>query len=129
MLSAKELRIGNWVKHTNTFCKEEMELDFELMKLEYNEMDKCYPELIGIHLSEDILIKCGFEYNKFDILTHYNLKCRWVTNNLSEELIDVPFLRFDGIVKPPQISTDIYYLHQLQNITFALTGKELIINI
>jgi len=67
----------------------------------------------------------GFEYNEYDILSHHTFKCRWITHKITGDKIDVCFLRFDSIIKPPNICTDIYYVHQLQNLYKALTGKDL----
>jgi hypothetical protein len=73
------------------------------------------------------LEKCGFEkdadYGEF--LQHPHLKCRWVFKNILGEITGVPFLRFDSTCRPPVTCTDVYFLHQLQNLYFALTGTEI----
>lgn len=44
---------------------------------------------------------------------------RWIDTKLTGEPIESPFLRFDAT------HTDVYYVHQLQNLYFAITGQEL----
>jgi len=83
-----------------------------------------FEELTGIALTEALLIKIGFE-------KHTMLKNQWLTFYISKE---------DGIglflsIKDMLIyySNDpihhIKYVHQLQNLYFSLTGKELTIKL
>ena len=84
-------------------------------------------DMTGIPLTPEVLRDCGFETDtEFgNQLQHPHLKCRWVDRNLSGDTLDKPYLRFDSTGRPPFIKTDIYYLHQLQNLYFALTQTEL----
>jgi glycosyltransferase involved in cell wall biosynthesis len=81
------------------------------------ESDECKFE--PIPLSEDILINCGFDKSGYKQLSN-RLKLEWSFGK--EFWIDregETLFTFENIES----------LHQLQNIYFALTGKELIINL
>lgn len=79
-------------------------------------VDNVHPVL----LTEDVLLKCGFKQGK---MQHGDLCFYWngqvvaygiFYDDLNEVLID---------------NSSIKYLHQLQNLYFALTGEELKISI
>jgi hypothetical protein len=87
----------------------------------------CYPVdvLYPIPLTPEILEKAGFEYaagfadsyNRHPITLYNNpFKEGWTVENLFEQQI-----KDDLLV--------IQHVHQLQNLYFALTGKELTINL
>lgn len=63
-----------------------------------------------IPLTEEILLKCGFEAHYFGIKTYYN--------PLFELDHDFKLMGVDYNIK-------VMYLHQLQNLYFSITGKEL----
>jgi len=109
MIEAKDLRIGNWLygKVSDTYYKVE---PTDILRIfEYNK------NIEPIPLTKDILEKCGFKkdldmfyYNKpLAILLHDN----GVT------------VTFSSICLPCE------YLHQLQNLYYALTQTELEINL
>ena len=127
MIDKHELRIGNRLK---IFDSEIVITRLGKSTLGYSntevETSATYELLNPIPLTPELLKAAGFESHEFYNLNHPVLKCRWVTNHfLGDELI-TPFLRFDSIIK--RRCTDIYFLHQLQNIYHALTGTELTIN-
>lgn len=126
MIQANELRFNNLLK-----------LGEEYLPLVSFDADRTYDDLgcvvrvadkavwLGklspIPLSEEILLKLGFE------LDNENGSLDLISDGLKIQLIDKlgkwliyisgPF----GMVMPKQI----YYLHQLQNLIFSLTGQEL----
>lgn len=109
MLRAEELRIGNIISLTG----KPIRISFStLEKLSFPELSK-YQIYEGkfkpIELSEDILLMCGFEKGP----VYYSL-------NDFDIYLDGWF-GFNDMVA----TADIKYLHQLQNLYFALTGKEL----
>lgn len=110
MIQANELRIGNWVSKNGISVRVEY----------YFLNDDHYGLLDGgidynpIPLTAEILAKCGAQWDGDD---YYNL-----IDSSDEILINwsESGLRVDHIELP-----HIKYVHQLQNVYFALTGKEL----
>jgi hypothetical protein len=118
-MKANELRIGNWVEQPNDGVTRVTAILNDLqIKTETGYIDKyCRP----IPLTEEWLVKFGFEKDILDIDSRYILEGKHYTftsNWLSEEII---------YVNLNETHTDIQYLHQLQNLYFALTGEELTI--
>lgn len=119
MVEAKELKIGNYVYYTKSFSGEDVErievVDVDLLK----EMERTstFPRVKPITLTEEILLKCGFEQRRKGFI----------------ELSDDAFISFNN--NHLGVHNDIYsddieyelpkYLHQLQNLYFALTNQEL----
>ena len=124
MINLKSLRIGNYVSMTESQKYEGSELevisinkDFvECLRLiresdeEWTYKNDIYP----IPLTEDWLIKFGFEKEKDGPITFFN------KDNLAIEKYSNKCIFTDG-----DIYTEIYSVHHLQNIYFALVGKEL----
>lgn len=127
MIQANELRIGNWVD----FNGEKARIS-QLWEMEA--IFKCgdsalYSELKPIPLTGEILLKAGgkrFDEDKIILMlndpsTHLVLMkvgTHWFpqieqTGEFASEGVNVVFLNF------------IDYLHQLQNLFFALTGEEI----
>ena len=127
MIDVKELRIGNLA-----LIKDGTNYDDHIWTIsdvsEHGVGLKCVigyasPQLEDvrpIRLTEDILLKCGFNQGK---MQHGDLYFYWnnravaygaFDDNLNEVLID---------------NVSIKFLHQLQNLYFALTGEELKISI
>lgn len=125
-IKANELRIGNWVYGSS---------GKKLIKIDYIKFDRIGMRLIGegyaglisesyeetiafskpIPLTEEILLKCGFEkesdaytYKYFEL--SYDFYC--AVNSCEYT-----------------IGEKINSVHQLQNLYFALTGEELKINL
>ena len=69
-----------------------------------------------VELTEEILLKCGFEKHNKEF---------WF-KDFFIGLIDNSFNLKEGI---GVYVADVYYLHQLQNLYFALTGEELTVNL
>ena len=68
-----------------------------------------------IPLTEEILLKCGFEYDGDGIYGVDNV------------YYDFYFSKTGVVVRG--LNNKIYHLHQLQNLYFALTGEELTIKL
>jgi hypothetical protein len=102
-MEAKELRIGNWVKQPEGF----------------NQVYSIDPDLIDqfqlepIPLTEEWLMRFGSQKRgqeiHLDYFTLYDGQGSWTVNDNSA----------------PYTIAVIEYVHQLQNLYFALTGKEL----
>ncbi len=129
MIQANELRIGNWVAANSPamIVKEINQYEVGLYMpnseadLFHEEIEKLEP----IPLTEDILLKCGFEKEYFgnNLLGYnngdFNIYRKPTGNN---DLL--PCFKENIASNVP-----IKYLHQLQNVHHSLTGKELTINL
>lgn len=124
VLSAKELRIGNYYYYTcKDFLDERKEWDEvcqidaqDLVWLESNPNDKDFKP---IPLTEEWLNKFGFKkdnnlYTKDFCGGLYSLQ-------LNLDYNGTHFTYYDGYVV-------LDFIHKLQNLYFALTGEELTIN-
>lgn len=133
-MEAKDLRIGNYVNHTELGFIQVCGMNTEVIQFDYKK-DPFYEEipfdkLSYIRLTEDILLKCGFEWQ--DVKTHSD--DRPPTKMLWKETLLVQhhdnglwsFIIAGYPIVPPEISQ---YLHQLQNLYFSLTGEELEIDL
>lgn len=129
MIEVNELRTGIILKpirprHHEEFITVES-FDGAIVNCTFRGYD--LDELHPIPLTEEILLKCGFEkegsynyrYNNLKI-HEINLKSCWVDASNSEH---VWYFVFHQAGKMFHIKCK--YLHQLQNLYFALTGKEL----
>lgn len=118
MIQPTELRINNWV-YSIQLAKEVQisSIDNENVSFinevtwDYNEPDTIEP----IVLSEEVLLKCGFELNEDKTL--------FVIKNCGLRLMDIASSYYRANFP---IKADVIYLHQLQNLYFALTNQELI---
>lgn len=113
MIKGTELRIGNWVEFPNPEFKPLQILDGEMI-------DNWSPLSRAIPLTPEILEGCGFEKfgdwfikKSYPIHVNVSLLHKKTTIGQNEEY------EVEGIK----------YLHQLQNLYFALTGEELQINL
>jgi len=83
-----------------------------------------YSEFKGIPLTEEILLKCGFENKHKNLFTF-------------KDLIEIIFWNDEDVIgfnvwiypTTPKKMENVKYLHQLQNLYFALTQNELTINL
>ena len=100
-MKANELRIGNWVLNKNG---RHIQINRDMFGIVLI--------LKSIPLTPEVLEKCGFESNPYQ--DRYELK------DLHFEYCGVRNIIWSE--KYPHIQ----YLHQLQNLHFALTGEELI---
>lgn len=129
-IAASELRIGNVFKW-NILASMGKGIDrVNLENIKY------YEFFDGIPLTEEILLKCGFENNSIllseqrilDI--HDEGSVSFLDSELATELFKSTWNgRDDLFYNIMVIARNIKYLHTLQNLYFALTGKELEINL
>lgn len=107
MIQANELRIGNWVIHPK---EGEWRWEFSNNDWGWYEMDKFKPiPITGNRLSKYGLIKTNNEFHFDDFYLCNSDGLDW---GLFNQYTPYPL-------------AEIKYIHQLQNIYFALTGKEL----
>ena len=105
-MKANELRIGNWV-----FDNKQIQITSEQIKL----ADEGLYKLLPIPLTEEWLLK-------FDVLFGFNY---WSNQYEIEYGLDGFDLRLPYDVGMSKFIGSIKYVHQLQNLYFALTEKEL----
>jgi len=132
MIEYQELRIGNLVRYNEklfriySISKEYPFLDTQ----EFGQGCVLYQELYGIILTPEILEKCGFEKKLIGDKIYYSFSLFYGLSNYEFAFypffdlgngINAAVLLYKGIL----IGGNLYYVHELQNIYFALTGKEL----
>jgi len=129
MIRNKELRIGNLVLIEDEVFDDNGKFNKTIHKIKGNDLIYTETEFYGIPLSEEILLKVGFQRHdegsvsaQFSIginpITHdYILYLIWPKALKDYSLEDFPFFK-NGHHR-------IQYLHQLQNLYFVLTGQEL----
>jgi len=114
-MKASELRIGNYVMRYSNIMEVSgvHNKDADLILIQPNTMvgwRMLYSDIFGIPLTEDWLLKFGFE------------KCTcggFMLNKIPTKFhLDQDFMHRSSYVK-------IAFVHQLQNLYFALTGEEL----
>jgi hypothetical protein len=113
-MEANELRIGNWL--INPFGGKGTVESIYLDSVKLKESNSFVPlvHCKPIQLTDEILLKCGFvKINKSRYLRKGALTICIEPNNIFRFSLDGSFL------------VNLEFLHQLQNLYFALTGKEL----
>jgi len=139
-MEATDLRIGNWValkEQTKIHLHQDCEIwaDFENkvtiieggeggmvhLWVDNQHVEFEYHEIEPIPLTEEWLIKFGFENYGF-LFLRYSI----------ENILVVDLEDFTSGINEHDVfwllNKDMLYVHQLQNLYFALTGKELTIH-
>ena len=112
MIPSEDLMIGNYV-----FDNFDAKNPYKITRISLDDfvaMSNGCNSYQPIPLTEDILLKCGFYEHK-----------KWFTNDYITlgYITDDRWMQFEYSVSRSVI--DIKYLHQLQNLYFALKNKEL----
>lgn len=110
-MKANELRLGNWIKDGNEY--EQVTSDH----IKCAESGRC--EYDPIPINKKWLEKFGFKYSEFEDLHQKNGYDIDIEENL--------YCHF-YIAEYGDWYKDIEYVHEFQNLYFALTGEELTIN-
>ena len=127
-MTIRELMIGNWVKNKNGVPERVISINEAIIQVDSNSSnvsDHHVSNFSGIDLTPEILKKAGFE-NGIGSKIILPLKKDKYTCYLWLEFIDdrVYLLTADD-GHDYHLVDDINHLHRLQNVYFALTGKEL----
>lgn len=120
MIKANELRVGNWVFRNTT--KEYVQVsDIIIRKPNFEkEMDIINP----IELTEDWLLRFGFDFKETEKARVYKMgKTFLFVFTFAGRFKDKSFLSVGNNQYPECWPTK--YVHQLQNLYFALKGEEL----
>ena len=114
-MKAEELRIGNYLLETKQVDYDEPENDYypdRVIRVGKHLFQFEDEDIKPIPLTEEWLVKFGFEKNE----------SRWIFKEI--EITSWFTFRFS---KEPLKVQEIDYVHQLQNLYFALTNEELTI--
>lgn len=138
-MKAEELRIGNYVNtdmgigqvlritesifntnYTNEDCNVTIDIDGRFLSKEEEEID-------GIPLTEEILLKCGFKkINHIHGYVFYTYERKTSRNCYCYEMpLDIYLDSHRAVVGNFNAKKPIQYLHQLQNLFYAVNGEEL----
>ena len=120
-MEAKELRIGNWVSRLG-YYKQIKSIEKGCGKIDYVSVGEVFTsnQIDPIPLTEEWLKKFGF----VKVANHYEKNCFNIYKYKDE--IEIEF-RNDEDDESFVIGMRYNYVHQLQNLYFAVTGEELII--
>ena len=113
-LKATDLRIGNWVLNpNNSECS-------QITAMDISDIQSGIKVRQGILLTEDLLLKCGFQTDDEEWL---HITFQLDDGNESYGI------RFNGNFWEYYMFdlTKIYFLHELQNLIYSLTCEELTI--
>jgi hypothetical protein len=117
-MRANELRIGNLVKHIDkdsVFTVKGIDLLGIDCENDIESMYSSYEMLYYVKLTEEWLLKFGFASNPYQDRYEKGLihvECDKTKGKIQVWIEKIPRIRFE-------------YVHQLQNLYFALTGEEL----
>ncbi len=123
-MKPNELRIGNLVRAIHPDYNEKYltveSIDIDSINIHFRKYD--LSEIKSIPITEEWLLNLGFmetDSVQYDGLRAFEIPSwgRIIIRNNKLESDEYYFL--DGLLQ------DIYYIHQLQNLYFALTGEEL----
>lgn len=124
MIQANELRIGNCVKLNNS--------DTTLVPRDFQRYCKSFgifEEFEPIKLSEEWLLKAGFEKDDTGVDIFDQDYCEWYQKEFPVIGILCQSSDKSYIFDENTDTLRLKYVHQLQNLYFALTGEELEINL
>jgi hypothetical protein len=125
-MKASELRIGNYLRSNDVNMAYYFTVTASFLKQNENEMSWFIEE---IPLTEEWLLKFGFiEYIDFGVKmgTYDKMPLCGFTYSIHTKKV---MIMHKGNSMSHWLKIDIDYVHQLQNIYFALTGEELTIKI
>jgi hypothetical protein len=118
MIQANELRIGNWIRIRESDTK----VQVEAYMLAISELSNCQP----IPLTPEILEKCGFEKQESaDQYGWYLGAGRRCLCWCYSDIVSLEFKKCQSDYSDTLFDFSCKYLHQLQNLYFALTSEEL----
>jgi hypothetical protein len=125
-MKAAELRIGNYHLYKIVDIMDERQEWWESCKTDIHDLiildKKECPNYAPIPLTEEWLLKLGFEKMEFNHSNSYHLDLVFCGIVYNYEGIIEMHLQEDEICL-----NHIKHVHQLQNLYFALTGEELLI--
>ena len=129
VMKASELRIGNYVN--DRFNAEVIVCDITHtgVNLNYGYSTISIDELKPIPLTEEWLLKFGFEKQDYNMsgCDIYKLKNIIIMKSFVNPERKNMGITVEGISPPTWSLKDLIHVHELQNLYFALTGEELVV--
>lgn len=124
-MKASELRIGNLVENRSSEIIKIDEYQIQFFELWHQKKYSENPPFKPISITEDWLLRFGFTVYSNDYLT-FPANDRFDAEKINGQwVIQICYGQFADSGSP---LFDIKYIHQLQNLYYALTGEELTIN-
>lgn len=120
VVNVAELRIGNYVGIIVPACYRKV--DWHVFRFIIDEGDRSYK---SIPLTEEWLLRFGWIWNE-DCKSYEKYPNGDARMHLAYRDINGSYTMFNYVLKAT-IAEQISYVHQLQNLYFALTGEELTI--
>jgi hypothetical protein len=125
MIDYKELRIGNWIRQSkrsvgvdsNEFDCQVNEINAKGLNVGYGGVYLEWQFCEGIHITPEILEKCGFEH----IGSEWRFKADF-TECFEVKDGKIFYTGGEGVC----YGVGCQYLHELQNLVYSITKKELI---
>lgn len=114
MLQLAELRVGNWLRFKGTYKAFRIRDGADLYNIVHYQTHEPIP------LTPEMLSNAGFEISSDTV---------WSANNCEIELVQGNEGYYVVINREHKCGTPKLYLHELQNVSFALYGEELKINL
>ena len=125
-MKANELRIGNWVKHKG-FADTQVESIHEAGINSVYDLYTGFEYIEPIPLTEEWLVRLGFQKLRDNLF--YMLLKNYYSASIAVKLWGgkwvVELTVGSGLDVEGEDMAHIKYVHQLQNLHFALTGNEL----
>lgn len=129
MIDPRELRVGNYILHKATVRIAQVSCTLQHFEQLAKGMAK---DFFPIALKPEVLQKCGFTENKgYSLLPEareFVLTLPVMGNNKNEIYAYLNAKKESyarATINDLIISNNFYFVHQLQNLYFALTGSEL----
>jgi len=122
MIRVSQLRIGNWVNRGESTEESNYQRVYNLVGGSRSERSiNEYPEddYEAIRLTPAILTKCGFEEIAKNFYFPLGACIGKLVADSDNDILCVEYVTGDYALANP-----VYYVHQLQNLYFSLTGKE-----
>ena len=123
-MKAKQFRIGNYYNHNG----EVKEITVNMLSNLFESEDRAWFE--PIPLTEEWLLKFGFEYKKNNYTHNYrrvDLEGLYLDYWVVIRHDPASWYKLAHDIGKIIAADKIWYVHQLQNLYFALTGEELTI--
>ncbi len=117
-MESKELRIGNYYIDIDERLSELSGYELYQMNSKQNQNTLCAKEYVPIPLTEEWLLKLGLVYDKDEEATFLVPYSFYIVYEVDDD-----YCIYENV--NDTFITSIEYVHQLQNLYFALCGEEL----